>query len=65
MDLTSTNTGSVVFFLKAMTAAVLSSLLLNEKLELPVIVGAGFIAASIAVIVSGGINDTKRARTSK
>jgi drug/metabolite transporter (DMT)-like permease len=60
MDLTSTNTGSVVFFLKAMTAAVLSSLLLGEKLELPVIIGALFIAAGIAVMVAGGISDKRR-----
>jgi len=60
MDLTSTNTGSVVFFLKAMTAAVLSSLMLGEQLELPVVIGAAFIAAGIAVMVAGGISDRKR-----
>ena len=62
MDLTSTNTGSVVFFLKAMTAAVLSSLLLGERLELPVIIGGAFIAAGIAVMVAGGISDRRRAK---
>ena len=65
MDLTSTNTGSVVFFLKAMTAAVLSSSLLDEKLELPVIIGAIFIAAGIAVMVYGGVRDTMQARIDK
>ncbi|HOG52642.1 MAG TPA: DMT family transporter, partial [Bacillota bacterium] len=53
MDMTSTNTGSIVFFIKALVAAVLSAVSLGEVLSASVYAGAACIALGIFVMVIG------------
>lgn len=65
MDMTSTNTGSIVFFIKALIAAVLSAISLGEVLSPSVYAGAAFIALGIFVMVIGNAARAKRAAEAK
>ncbi len=51
MELTNTSTGSVVFFLKAMTATVLSILILKDAPSMSTYIGAAFILAGTVVLI--------------
>ncbi len=53
MDLTTTNTGSAVFFIKAIVASVLSAFVLDEVLSPAVYMGGVFIASGIFVMIAG------------
>lgn len=53
MDLTTTNTGSAVFFIKSLVAAVLSAFVLDEVLSPTVYLGGVFIASGIFVMMAG------------
>lgn len=60
MDMTSTNTGSIVFFIKALVAAILSAISLGEVLSPSVYAGAAFITLGIFVMVIGNAIRAKR-----
>lgn len=65
MDMTSTNTGSIVFFIKALVAAVLSAISLGEVLSPSVYAGAAFIALGIFMMIIGNAVRAKRAADGK
>jgi drug/metabolite transporter (DMT)-like permease len=51
MELTTTSTGSVTFFLKAMTATVLSIVVLKDTPSVATYIGASFILAGTIVLI--------------
>ncbi len=51
MEFINTSTGSMTFFLKAITATVLSILILKDKPELSTYIGAAFILAGTVVLI--------------
>jgi drug/metabolite transporter (DMT)-like permease len=53
MELTSTNVGSIVFFLKPILGTIYAVIILNERLSLEFIIGAMLILAGSTVMIYG------------